>query len=97
MHNELAFRAQNEGVSLNQYIVYALTRQVSSSYTIQVLPEETVSHQKESFEKLLDSLGDASIQATKVFLEGRDFGEQEDGLTDEIIAHLKEKIETSAV
>ncbi len=97
LHSELESRAQQEGVSLNQYVVYALTRQVASTYTIQVLPEATVKQQKANFEKLLDSLGDASISATKAFLAERAIGEREDGLTDEMIARLEEKMETNAV
>lgn len=93
LHNELEFRAQNEGVSLNQYIVYALTRQVTSTYTIQVMPEENINKQKESFEKILESLGDSSISATKAFLAEREIGEPEDGLTADMIMRLKEKIE----
>ena len=32
LHQQLVNLAQKEGVSLNQYLVYALTLQVSSSY-----------------------------------------------------------------
>lgn len=37
LHSRFETRAQREGVSLNQYIVYTLTRQVASSYNNQVL------------------------------------------------------------
>lgn len=93
LHDELEIRAQNEGVSLNQYIVYTLTRQVASTYTIQVLPEKTINEQKESYAKLLDSLGDSSISATKAFLAERDKGQPEEELTAEITARLSEKME----
>ena len=65
LHHELEVRAQNEGVSLNQYIVYALTCQVAASYTIQVLPKEMVEEQKERFDRLLGSLGEASVSAER--------------------------------
>lgn len=97
LHNELEARAQNEGVSLNQYIVYALTRQVASTYTIQVLPEESIREQKESYEKLLESLGEGSITATKAFLAEREEGKQEDELTEEVVARLKAKMGRDAV
>lgn len=96
LHNELESRAQQEGVSINQYIVYALTRQVASTYTIQVLPDKAVKEQKASFEKLLDSLGEASLATTKAFLAERDSVNQEDGLTDEAIARLEKRISVSA-
>lgn len=97
LHNELESRAQQEGVSLNQYIVYTLTRQVASTYTIQVLPEETIKQQKVSFEKLLDSLGEPSLSATKVFLAEREMGTREDDLTGEMLTRLEEKMKTRAV
>lgn len=97
LHDELETRAKNEGVSLNQYIVYVLTRQVASTYTIQVLPEESIREQKESYEKLLESLGEGSIIATKAFLAEREEGEQEDELAEEVVARLQEKMERGAV
>ena len=96
LHNELESRAQQEGVALNQYVVYALTRQVASTYTIQVLPDEAVKEQKVRFEKLLDSLGEASVTATKAFLAERESSEQESDLSEEIVARLEAKIEGRA-
>lgn len=95
LHNELESRAQQEGVSLNQYIVYMLTRQVASTYTIQVLPEKTVREQKASYEKLLDTLGEASLAKTKAFLAERETAEPEEGLSDDVITRLERRIEAS--
>jgi predicted HicB family RNase H-like nuclease len=39
LHHDLELQAQQEGVSLNQYVVYTLTRNAKSAYTIQVLPD----------------------------------------------------------
>ena len=72
LHRELESRARQEGVSLNQYVVYALTRQVSPAYTIQVLPEEAVKEQRERYESLLENLGEPSLEATKAFLAQRE-------------------------
>jgi hypothetical protein len=93
LHHELEFRAQQEGVSVNQYIVYALTRQVASTYTIQVLPDEAVKQQKADFEKLVGNLGEASLATTKAFLAERETVELEDGLTEEVISRMKKRIE----
>ncbi|MFN2247691.1 MAG: YlcI/YnfO family protein [Candidatus Promineifilaceae bacterium] len=92
LHDELKSRARQEGVSLNQYIVYALTRQVASTYTIQLLPEARISEQKASYGKLLDSLGAASLETTREFLAERETAEQEDGVADDVRARLEEKI-----
>ena len=72
LHQELESRARQEGVSLNQYVVYALARQVSPTYTIQVLPEEAIKEQRERYESLLESLGESSLVATKAFLAERE-------------------------
>lgn len=92
LHNELESRAQQEGVSLNQYIVYTLTRQVASTYTIQVLPEQLIKEQRASYEKLLDSLGEPSLSATKEFLAGRETVQREDDLTEEMVTRLEERM-----
>ena len=93
LHSELESRANQEGVSLNQYIVYALTRQVASTYTIQVLPDAVVKEQKENYERLLDSLGTtSSIAETRAFLQERKPDKAESGLTDEKQAHLEKRI-----
>ena len=39
LHQQLAKLAEGEGVSLNQYIVYALTRQATLAYGIQAVPD----------------------------------------------------------
>jgi hypothetical protein len=96
LHEELESRAQQEGVSLNQYIVYALTRQVSPAYTIQILSDENVRQQKESFDKLLESLREGTISEAKAFLAERETGELEEGLTEEMVARLEEKIAKKA-
>jgi uncharacterized protein (DUF1778 family) len=57
LHQNLAARARREGVSLNQYLVYALTRQASGGYVIEPVPEEEVAAQEERFRALLDRLG----------------------------------------
>lgn len=52
LHQQLAHLAESEGVSLNQYIVYALTRQAALAYTIQVVPEAEVEQQQQGFQLL---------------------------------------------
>jgi predicted HicB family RNase H-like nuclease len=46
LHQQLAQLAEGEGVSLNQYIVYALTRQAAIAYGIQAVADGEVVHQQ---------------------------------------------------
>ena len=60
LHRQLEELAQSEEISLNQYIVYALTRQVTSTYTVQAFPEKAVAQQQATYNALLQTLGEAS-------------------------------------
>lgn len=92
LHHELEMRAEQEGVSLNQYVVYALTRQVATAYTVQVLPDENIKEQRTQYEKLLESLGQSSLEATKAFLREREMAAPEEGLSDDSIARVQARI-----
>jgi hypothetical protein len=92
LHQELETRARQEGISLNQYLVYALTRQVAASYTVQVLPQEQVKEQQARYEQVLASLGQPSLEATKEFLSERETAEPEADLTEELLARVEAKI-----
>ncbi|MDI9639836.1 YlcI/YnfO family protein [Geitlerinema splendidum] len=61
LHQQLINLAESEGVSLNQYIVYALTRQVAFAYTVQATPTEEVKQQQQAFVALLKDLGQAPL------------------------------------
>ena len=72
LHQQLINLAQNEGISLNQYIVYALTRQTSLAYTVQTIPEKDLKQQQESFDNLLTELGEADEAQVDAFLAKRE-------------------------
>jgi len=57
LHNQLTVLAEREGTSLNQYIVYALTRQVTLAYTVQAVPEQAVAQQRASFTGIFSIFG----------------------------------------
>jgi hypothetical protein len=57
LHQQLIHLAESEGVSLNQYIVYALTRQSSINYTVQPIPKQETNQQQSDFTDLLQKLG----------------------------------------
>jgi hypothetical protein len=84
--------AECEGVSLNQYIVYALTRQVTLAYTVQTVPEQEVAQQRASFAAVLQSLGQASFDEIEAVLAEREPAELEYGLDRERVARLQERL-----
>ncbi len=92
LHNELDSRARQEGVSLNQYIVYTLTKQVTTSYTIQVLPETAVKEQAARYQALLEKLPRRSESEIDALLQSREQVEPEHDLDDETIQKIQAKI-----
>jgi hypothetical protein len=92
LHSQLTALATREGISLNQYIVYALTRQVTLAYTVQAVPEQAVAQQRASFTALLQSLGQTSFDDIKAVLAEREVVEPEAGLNPEVITRLRERI-----
>ncbi len=92
LHRQLEQLAQNEETSLNQYIVYALTRQVTLAYTVQALPEKAIAEQKASYSALLQNLGRASFEEIEQALAEREQVEPEEGLTPEVIQAIKKRI-----
>ncbi len=93
LHQQLIHLADAEGVSLNQYIVYALTRQVTLAYSIQTVCEEEVTQQKQSFTALLQQLNQASPSEIESFLAEREKVEPEVELSSEIINRLQQRIQ----
>lgn len=96
LHQQLSYQASQEGVSLNQYIVYALTRQVSQNYVVEPVSAQTVEQQSISFQKLLNDLGQATPEEVKLSLDTREVVEPENELTPDIISKLRQKIASKA-
>jgi hypothetical protein len=92
LHNQLAAQAKREGVSLNQYVVYALTRQLTQSYTVQRLSEETVAQQHTQFSALLQALDQASPTTLPATLAAREQVEPEPALTPEVVTRLRARL-----
>jgi uncharacterized tellurite resistance protein B-like protein len=96
LHQQLAHLAENEGVSLNQYIVYALTRQAFLIHEIQVVPEAEVEQQKQAFRALLKQLGQVSHSEIKSVLATREQVNPEAELNLDAVARLQERIRKRA-
>jgi hypothetical protein len=95
LHQQLEALAQQEQVSLNQYIVYALTRQATQSYAVQQVPEELVREQRAAYNTLLQGLGQATAEKIASVLDEREAVESEDGLTPEVVERLWRRISLS--
>jgi hypothetical protein len=92
LHHQLEELATNESISLNQYIVYALTRQVTLAYTVQALPEKALAEQRAAYSALLQNLGGASFEQIQKVLREREPAKPERGLTPEVVEKLKKKM-----
>lgn len=92
LHHQLTQLAEGEGVSLNQYIVYALTRQTALAYEIQVVPEAEVAQQQQAFQSLIKQLGQASSSEIKSVLATREKTDPEAELSADIVERLQERI-----
>lgn len=92
LHQQLANLAEREGISLNQYIVYALTRQVASAYTVQVISEADRQQQQKNFDNLLEQLGKAEVTEIEKVLSQREVVQPEPELTPDIVNRLKTQI-----
>jgi hypothetical protein len=93
LHQQLSHLAESEGVSLNQYIVYALTRQSFANYTVQPVPKQETSQQQSDFTSLLQKLEKESLTEIEVVLAERETVQPEKGLTPEIIAQFQQRLQ----
>jgi len=93
LHQQLAQLAEGEGVSLNQYIVYALARQAALAHVIQVVPQAEVEQQQQAFHSLIKQLGQASSAEIAAVLATREKTEPEPDLSADVVARLKEQIQ----
>ena len=60
LHQELTNEAKDEGVSLNQYVVYLLARRHEDRYPLERVPDLEVAQQLDRFEALMAELGPAA-------------------------------------
>ena len=94
LHQQLIHLAESEGVSLNQYIVYALTRQSSINYNVQPIPKQETNSQQSDFINLVQKLGTASPSEIEIALTERETVEPEKELTPEIIAQFQQTLQS---
>jgi uncharacterized protein YPO0396 len=110
LHQQLAQVAEREGVSLNQYIVYALTRQSVNDRVgglsvdpISAQPDSEIERQRSMFEALKGELGEATPADIEAILAerasapqgGREVVACEPELTTETIDRLRAKLQAA--
>jgi hypothetical protein len=96
LHRQLAAEADEEGVSLNQYLVYLLAQRSAPSYVVAPVDSEAVGEQRSAYSSLLTQLGKASYREIRAALEDRAPAEPESGLTPEVLERLRQRIEAEA-
>ncbi|EDX83990.1 hypothetical protein S7335_1687 [Synechococcus sp. PCC 7335] len=89
LHSQLSQLAENEGVSLNQYIVYSLTRQIGASYTVQVLPEAAVNQQQADLNRWLQSSEPCSEAEATEILSERETAPEQSQLSAETVSRFQ--------
>jgi len=92
LHRQLEDLARNESVSLNQFIVFALTRQVTLAYTVQPVPEAAVREQRAAYAALLQNLGPASASEIERAMAEREPAEPEPGLSPDVVQAIQARL-----
>ncbi len=93
LHTHLESLARHEGVSLNQYVVYALTRQATLAYMVQRVPEREIERQHTAFAALLEKLGPASFDEIARTVQERQASEPDAGLDSATMDRLRQRIQ----
>ena len=91
LHRQLKAAARKENVSLNHFIVYALTRQMSS-YEIEETPAEEVRRQEENFFWLLEQLREGTPEEIRRALDAREPAEPEEVMAWPQVQQLRQRV-----
>lgn len=89
---QLKTTAREEGVSLEQYILYALTRQAILTPAIRKVTKKDAEFQRKDFNERIKRLGKASSEELEQVLQEREFVEPKSGLKQETVLRLKNRI-----
>ena len=96
LHKQLVRLADREGVSLNQYIVYSLTRQAGTSYSVQIVTDSDVEQQKNELDQWLQSSATCSDSEALKILAEREPIEEKKRLDPEVMARFRRMIQKEA-
>ena len=93
LHHQLITQAKSEGVSLNQYLVYSLARQVAmGKYVVQPVPSEKITADAKAFEELLATAPKVTPEEIKQALDKRELVIPETELERESIEYLEQHL-----
>ncbi len=92
LHRQLEAQARNENVSLNQYLVYALTRYTSVSPLLAPRSEQDVRQQRADYEHLRQSLRRGTPSEVRAALDEADRVPPEPDLDPELVRRLRYRI-----
>lgn len=93
LHATLIAHSQKENVTLNQYIVYALTRQVTQGYRLRIVPETERKRQHAEYRALRERLdAPATETQAETFLARREPVEAEVDLPPGVADRLRRRI-----
>jgi hypothetical protein len=87
LHQHLCSLAEKEGISLNHYIVYTLTRQVTLVQNSSALAES-----EKIYREQIARLGMASAAEIEAALSAREVVEPEADLPAEVVSRLKQRV-----
>ena len=93
LHQTLIQLAQEDGVSLNHFIVYALTRQTNSHYQVIKNSEENA-QQQANFDKLLQRLKTSNTDTINQTLAQREWVDDLERLDPSLENALVKKLES---
>ena len=95
LHHQLKSLANTENTSLNQYIVYALTRQVTQTYTVVQVQKEDVERQQANFEALQKGLRKGSPGEIREALDSREAGEADPAMLSDEVRRLRAYVDSA--
>lgn len=94
---QMEITARKEGVSVEEYILFALTRQTMLTSAIKRVPEENLVYQNKDFADQLKRLGTASSKEMEKILRERETVNAEPELEQKTVSHLKSLIAEAKV
>ncbi len=95
LRHQLETMSRKEGVSLEQYVVFALTRHATLASLIRNAREEDPESQLKEFKARRERLGKTSREELAEILGERELVEPESDLNPEIVSQLKKRIADS--
>ena len=92
LFQQLEVLADGEGVSLNQYLLYALTQHTARAYRIYPVSKDEMARQQAKYNQLIEALGTVSDREFDAILAEGEPVASEAQLDSELVARVEAKI-----